>query len=262
MMPESLFEPYQANESNTVAFGAFGNSEFIFSDLGIPHEFALIFDDTISTTKTFNPAYNPEYTLPMNQNQFYPELTDSIKQYKPCVFPTYPLNSCIETNFIPDLQQDFSQSLRALNTSHRFANQKLSFSAPDLDSVFSESVSNTPHIQLHNTLNNKPFELFADPFISQSTQKPQENELKKISPSLISKKYKRKHVMARSRTGCWICRIKHLKCDELRPNCHNCTRFGIECDFSVDRPAYVLDINLRKEKLDAITTKKRRRTSD
>lgn len=72
------------------------------------------------------------------------------------------------------------------------------------------------------------------------------------------KKHTRMHIMARSRNGCWICRIKHLKCDELRPVCKNCTRFGIECDYSSQRPNYVLNKDLQRQKLDSITTKKRR----
>lgn len=72
------------------------------------------------------------------------------------------------------------------------------------------------------------------------------------------KKHTRKHIMARLRNGCWICRIKHLKCDEHRPVCQNCTRFGIQCDYSADRPLYVLDKELRRVKLDTINTKKRR----
>lgn len=72
------------------------------------------------------------------------------------------------------------------------------------------------------------------------------------------KKHTRKHIMARLRNGCWICRIKHLKCDENRPVCKNCTRFGIQCDYTKDRPDYVLNKELRRVKLDAINTKKRR----
>ncbi|GEQ67721.1 hypothetical protein JCM33374_g1386 [Metschnikowia sp. JCM 33374] len=75
------------------------------------------------------------------------------------------------------------------------------------------------------------------------------------------KKHKRKHIMNRSKLGCWICRIKHLKCDEIKPTCNNCDRFGIQCDYSQERPAYVSDMNLRRKKLDTIVTKKRRRAN-
>lgn len=72
------------------------------------------------------------------------------------------------------------------------------------------------------------------------------------------KKHTRKHILARSRSGCWICRIKHLKCDESRPVCIKCTKFGIQCDYSPHRPEYVSNMEMRRQKLDAITTKKRR----
>lgn len=78
-------------------------------------------------------------------------------------------------------------------------------------------------------------------------------------PSGTPKKHTRKHVLARSRNGCWICRIKHLKCDEIRPVCRNCTRFGVQCDYSTARPDYVSNIELRRQKLDTITTLRRRR---
>lgn len=68
----------------------------------------------------------------------------------------------------------------------------------------------------------------------------------------------RKHSMARSRSGCWICRIKHLKCDEDKPACKNCSRVGIQCDYSPTRPDYVSNLELRRRKLVTVTTKKRR----
>lgn len=36
----------------------------------------------------------------------------------------------------------------------------------------------------------------------------------------------------RSRTGCWTCRIRKVKCDEGRPVCGQCTRLGHVCDYS------------------------------
>lgn len=98
---------------------------------------------------------------------------------------------------------------------------------------------------------------------SHSLKKNPSVDLQIVNPSFpvqdpAPKKYTRKHVMARSKKGCWICRIKHLKCDERKPVCHNCVRFDIKCDYSPDRPDYVTDKDLRRRKLDSITTKKRR----
>ena len=36
----------------------------------------------------------------------------------------------------------------------------------------------------------------------------------------------------RSRTGCWTCRTRKVKCDEGRPICGQCTRLGHTCDYS------------------------------
>lgn len=36
----------------------------------------------------------------------------------------------------------------------------------------------------------------------------------------------------RSRTGCWTCRTRKVKCDEGRPVCGQCTRLGHNCDYS------------------------------
>ncbi|KAF9886200.1 hypothetical protein FE257_011923 [Aspergillus nanangensis] len=36
----------------------------------------------------------------------------------------------------------------------------------------------------------------------------------------------------RSRTGCWTCRSRKVKCDESHPQCNQCTRLGHECDYS------------------------------
>lgn len=88
-------------------------------------------------------------------------------------------------------------------------------------------------------------------------------DLKLINSSLslqepAVKKYTRKNIMARSKKGCWICRIKHVKCDERKPSCHKCIRFDIECDYSPERPDYVTDREIRRKKLDSITSKKRR----
>ena len=36
----------------------------------------------------------------------------------------------------------------------------------------------------------------------------------------------------RSRTGCWTCRTRKVKCDEGRPICGQCSRLGHTCDYS------------------------------
>lgn len=67
------------------------------------------------------------------------------------------------------------------------------------------------------------------------------------------KKYTRRRLLPRSKNGCWICRIKHLKCDEARPICTSCAKLGIDCDYSSERPDYITDKNLKREKLASIS---------
>ena len=42
----------------------------------------------------------------------------------------------------------------------------------------------------------------------------------------------RVRVPARSKTGCWVCRTRKVKCDERRPVCKQCVRLGHNCDYS------------------------------
>ncbi|KAF5681407.1 sterol uptake control 2 4 [Fusarium denticulatum] len=36
----------------------------------------------------------------------------------------------------------------------------------------------------------------------------------------------------RSRSGCWTCRTKKVKCDEIRPVCRRCIRLKLSCDYA------------------------------
>ncbi|KAF5631084.1 C6 zinc finger domain protein [Fusarium tjaetaba] len=36
----------------------------------------------------------------------------------------------------------------------------------------------------------------------------------------------------RSRNGCWTCRTKKVKCDEIRPVCRRCARLKLSCDYA------------------------------
>ncbi|KAK5195713.1 hypothetical protein LTR92_004654 [Exophiala xenobiotica] len=43
---------------------------------------------------------------------------------------------------------------------------------------------------------------------------------------------RRTRLPPRSRTGCWTCRTRKVKCDEGRPQCGQCSRLGHTCDYS------------------------------
>ena len=56
----------------------------------------------------------------------------------------------------------------------------------------------------------------------------------------------------RSRTGCWICRLRKKKCSEEKPKCFNCERLSLDCVYSLVKPDFVTNENLRKTKLQEI----------
>lgn len=269
-MPEYLFEPSQSMDGNTVSFNSYCESDGTLNELGIPQEFAGIFDSAVPSFKPANPIPIPQYYIPMRPAQFglghnYFVSGEEQENYE-------LLAQSLESNLNNvEMNYNFENSLRYMNLQHEYLRQDMSFNpVPELESVFSDSAINTPNILSVPILMNQSFESGAQPFFMAAGEDSDMNfnrsrtplPAKKSNDSGSSKKHKRKHIMARSRTGCWICRIKHLKCDEIRPTCNNCTRFGICCDYSEARPAYVLNSFLRREKLNSITTKKRRRISD
>lgn len=136
--------------------------------------------------------------------------------------------------------------------------QNSSVSNRPLQMVGAESFPSSGH-SLINTTQPLATQPLADVSVSKPTNKRQKTMARDESRNNATpKKHTRKHTLARSRNGCWVCRIKHLKCDETRPVCSNCTRFGIQCDYSPNRPSYVSNSELRRQKLEATTSLKRR----
>ncbi|KAF5595912.1 sterol uptake control 2 [Fusarium pseudoanthophilum] len=62
---------------------------------------------------------------------------------------------------------------------------------------------------------------------------PQPTGPESISSARVSKLARRPH--RKSRNGCFNC--KRRKCDEVKPACANCVRFGIPCDFAPQPPS-------------------------
>ncbi|KAI8674446.1 Zn(2)-C6 fungal-type domain-containing protein [Fusarium keratoplasticum] len=44
---------------------------------------------------------------------------------------------------------------------------------------------------------------------------------------------------AKTAASCWICRIRHKKCDESLPRCQNCEALELSCLYSDDKPAWM-----------------------
>ncbi|ODQ81710.1 hypothetical protein BABINDRAFT_6370 [Babjeviella inositovora NRRL Y-12698] len=64
---------------------------------------------------------------------------------------------------------------------------------------------------------------------------------------------KRVATLPRSKKGCWVCRIRHLKCDEQKPSCMSCLRLDLDCDYNEERPSYVVDKKEKTVKLKEIS---------
>ncbi|KAG0670655.1 hypothetical protein C6P45_002031 [Maudiozyma exigua] len=56
----------------------------------------------------------------------------------------------------------------------------------------------------------------------------------------------------RSRSGCWICRLRKKKCTEEKPTCVNCSRLNLTCYYDVKKPDFVADPVKKAEKLKEI----------
>lgn len=279
MISEYLVEQHQARDNNTVSFATYDNSNFAFNDFGFPQELALILDDLIPKSKPIITTPNTQLCLPMNNFPYDFQSTKMNEQNRMFEYPEFPSNSNkVETDLVKNQMNYAHVSRIPPQCQHEYLCHSFTLEClPDLESVFSDFTVKTPTITSNQDIpsnqnipssQNIPnyhhsLEELLD--VTSNHMQPKEvQQLEKLMTNtnlIVPKKRRRKHVMARSRTGCWICRIKHLKCDELRPSCNNCSRFGIQCDFAEIRPEYVLDMNLRREKLNSIA-KKRRRSSN
>ncbi|KAJ8064253.1 hypothetical protein OCU04_006600 [Sclerotinia nivalis] len=55
----------------------------------------------------------------------------------------------------------------------------------------------------------------------------------------------------RSNRGCWTCRIRKKKCDELQPGCSRCADVNVECRYG-PKPKWIDDPKFGKEELERI----------
>ncbi|CAR26929.1 hypothetical protein ZYGR_0I02010 [Zygosaccharomyces rouxii] len=66
---------------------------------------------------------------------------------------------------------------------------------------------------------------------------------------------KKNSMGSRSRTGCWICRLRKKKCTEERPRCYNCDRLNLTCYYDVIKPDFVSNPQKKQMKLEEIKRK-------
>lgn len=101
--------------------------------------------------------------------------------------------------------------------------------------------------------------LFEQTKIPQNTNTPFANSsTERLPPCLMldtipSPSRKRKWSKPRSINGCFICRLRHLKCDESKPSCNRCRKIKIQCDYAEDfkngKPGYLDNDFLKNLKL-------------
>jgi hypothetical protein len=59
-------------------------------------------------------------------------------------------------------------------------------------------------------------------------------------------------IAMKSYDGCWTCRLRKKRCDEIRPVCRNCSALQITCHFSDEKPSWMESRFGQKEKAEEI----------
>ena len=67
--------------------------------------------------------------------------------------------------------------------------------------------------------------------------------------------------MARSSAGCWTCRLRRKKCDEVRPACHGCRSLEIECVYGEEKPEWMDSDERRKTRADEVKAEIKRKAA-
>ncbi|ODV97940.1 hypothetical protein PACTADRAFT_430 [Pachysolen tannophilus NRRL Y-2460] len=127
---------------------------------------------------------------------------------------------------------------------------------------FNESFSETSRPSSKNTKTIKPSseasqtETF-DPEIDEGDHKEvDDHSAKKTKSVKRSKKMETTYTKlstARSRNGCWTCRLRRKKCPEEKPLCSECSRLGLKCDgYNDERPIYMNNKKAAKKRMEEI----------
>lgn len=236
-------------------------SESLFPDVPDTHDFYSLADLPNPSLESINempphnlsPSYDPFFPPPPIRTDFIapftPSFSDGVSDY----------SDTSESSRYG--QQTKSSSSISVSPSTSKIKKKPSFSKkPSLqrlpkaaDPMMSPLINNCVNLDLNASVRSDSLvsSRSEDHSISRKSSKLSLNEAAAAAVK-NTKKHTRRKLNPRSRNGCWICRIKHVKCDEERPVCHGCKKYNIECDYSPKKPAYVTDKNLRQEKLQQI----------
>ncbi|KAH3686703.1 hypothetical protein WICPIJ_002347 [Wickerhamomyces pijperi] len=122
-----------------------------------------------------------------------------------------------------------------------------------------ELKSNPRHTQLHpqtNHTDSDPPKVLKTPSVKTQPESSRSRLIINPTPPKLVRKWSK----PRSLKGCYICRLRHLKCDETKPTCLRCERIKIKCDYAeemtngknIRKPGYITDETLRELKLNEI----------
>ncbi|CAJ0538612.1 Ff.00g066390.m01.CDS01 [Fusarium sp. VM40] len=62
----------------------------------------------------------------------------------------------------------------------------------------------------------------------------------------------------RNNGSCWICRVRHKKCDETHPECQNCTTLGLSCLYGDPKPEWMDNGQLQRQMSQRLKTQVKR----
>ncbi|KAF7551254.1 hypothetical protein G7046_g7767 [Stylonectria norvegica] len=96
-----------------------------------------------------------------------------------------------------------------------------------LKSIASAGPPGRPQLLLMGAVANKSMSSMS---MSMPSQSPTRESPESNANSRVPKLARRPH--RKSRYGCFNCKRRKVKCDEVKPSCANCLRFGISCDFA------------------------------
>lgn len=158
--------------------------------------------------------------------------------YEPFNYPIY------------DLSQDHGIDWNHNTKYNRFQQFDLNEIQPTpyMANLMDEYLFNTP--QVHTTSANRPkiVSVVLSPANKKETKKAKTTDKASI----------------RSSTGCYICRLRHIKCDEKKPKCSKCLKGNLDCEFPGTyntRPIYLTDWKAKQEKLKEIKERRKSMSS-
>ncbi|EDK40339.2 hypothetical protein PGUG_04437 [Meyerozyma guilliermondii ATCC 6260] len=241
-------------------------SDSFFPDVPDTHDFYSLADlpnPSLESINELSPSYDQFFPPPPIRTDFIapftPSFSDGVSDYSD-TSESSRYGQRTKSSSSISVSPSTSKITKKPSFSKKPSLQRLPKSA---DSMMSPLINNYVNLDLNASVrsDSSVSSRSEDHSISRKSSKLSLNEAAAAAVK-TPKKHTRRKLNPRSRNGCWICRIKHVKCDEERPVCNGCKKYNLECDYSPDKPAYVTDKNLRQEKLQQIARPRNKSGSD